>query len=139
MTKIIINYIVFYLGVSMTEPDEREKEIAERIILSLEKNVIRPKERKRERFLRKYGTQLNVIKAMMLTSQGLSLALVKAEGIKEFSIPLDDKIPEYQLQLEKRKLKHIFHKETLLVDIYTKADGVVYTLEIMEYLFDELL
>ena len=123
----------------MTEPDEREKEIAERIISSIEKHTIKSKERKRERFLRKYGTSLTVIKAMMLTSGGLSMALVKAEGMKELSIPLDDKVQDYQLLLDKRKLKHIFHEDNLSVDIYTKADGIVYTLELMEYLFDELL
>ena len=123
----------------MEESELEIKEKVERVALIIEKRVLRPKNRKREKFLRRYGTNISVIKAMMLTSEGLTLALMKEGKLKEFHIPLDDKIQDYQLQIEKRKLKPIFHEETLLVDIYTKANGVVYTLELLEYLFEEFL
>lgn len=123
----------------MTIEDLEIREAAKKLIRSYQKNIIRPTNRRRERFLRKYGTGIPIIKAMMLITGGLAIALDKPEGVKELHIPLVEQIPEYEVLLQKKKLKHLFHEETLLVDIYTMGDGVLYTVELIEALFDELL
>ncbi len=115
------------------------KEVLEKTIKHLQKNLVRNPTRKRERFLRKYGTDLPVIKAIMPFETGLAVAIEVNGGIKEIQVPLLDKIPNYKILFRNRKIKHLFHEDTLLVDIYTLGEGVLYTIELAEYIFDEML
>lgn len=125
------------VALNISESDKEE--LVLKVIRSYEKGTVRPKSRKREKFIRKYGTDLPVIKAMMLTGRGLAIALNDQGNLKEVFIPLEEHIPNYMVLLNSKKLKHLFHEESLLVDVYMLGEGVLYTIELMYSLFDELL
>jgi len=114
-------------------------DIEKDIVTYLIKKSQRPKIRRRERILRMYGTDIPLIKVVYLSVSGLVLVLERDHMFKDLIISLNELIPNFELLMSKKKLKHIFHEDSLVVDIYTKADGVIYTVDLMEHLFDELL